>query len=338
MRIGGESFSREEVEALVGDIRQVASAVPVSFEEGRARGMRAVLLRVAGGICAEVLPDRGMDLGWASSGGVPLAWAAPQGHAAPAFAEHGGNGWARTFGGGLMATCGMMTIGAPSEDDGEQLGMHGRVASIPAERVACRLEWDGDELDAVVEGRVVEAGPGGRVLERVRAVRARVGEQVLEVRDTVSNIGAVPAPHMYRFHFNLGFPLVRPGDTIGFDGALLGHRPGAGPRGDWGTLASPVPDAAEEVLYLGPGGPEGRVCVLRPGPGGGKVLELEWDASAMPVLVVWKHQRSRRNVLGLEPSTAGDEGRARARETGELLTLDPGQSREYTARIRCHRP
>jgi hypothetical protein len=233
----------------------------------------------------------------------------------------------------------MMTIGAPSVDEGEHLGLHGRVATVPAEGVACGLEWDGDELAAVVRGRVVEAGVAGRVLERVRTIRTRVGEPLLEVSDTVSNIGPVPAPHMYRFHFNLGFPLVRPGDSIDFDGPYLGARPGAEPASEnWRALAAPTPEAAEEVLYLAaPSGGPATVCIRRPSEHDSKVLELEWDSRTMPLLVVWKHARSGRNVLGLEPSTARDEGRARARESGELVILQPGEARTYTARISCPR-
>ncbi|MCH6472377.1 DUF4432 family protein [Sinomonas terrae] len=338
MRVGRESYSRQQVERLVGDLRQLADVAPFAFTDGPARGMRGLALRLVGGFSFDVLLDRGMDIGHASVGGEPLSWRSPRGPVAPAFAEHTGSGWTRTFGGGLLTTCGMMSIGAASRD-GEELGLHGRVASLPAESVSHRWEWSGDELDIVVGGRVVETDLGGPTLERHRAIRARAGAPVLRIEDTVTNTGSVDAPHMYRYHANFGFPFIRPGDVMDLGGALAGWRADAPPAGEaWNRILEPSPGAREEVLYVETNHPAdaGTATVRRAGAEHPH-LTLEWRHETMPVLVVWKFPRARTNVLGLEPSTARDEGRPAARARGEVITLKPGDSRTYTLTITANK-
>lgn len=58
----------------------------------------------------------------------------PNGIVAPLF-ESQGNGFLRSFYAGLLTTCGLSYIGTPCEDEGETLGLHGRLAATPAEEV-----------------------------------------------------------------------------------------------------------------------------------------------------------------------------------------------------------
>lgn len=342
MRIGERTYSRTEVMSLVGDIGQLASVTWLSYEDGAARGSRLLQIRATGGITFDVLVDRGLDIGWAEVDGSPLAWRSPRGPTAPALAEPDGNGWTRTFGGGLLTTCGMMTIGASAVDGEEHLGLHGRVSHLPAEEVSYSLQWDADDLDILIKGRVTETSLGGPTLERRREIRTRVGTPHLSICDVVTNTGAVDAPHMYRFHANFGFPFLQPGDEIGGGGELTGWRADApATTRPWTRLASPTADARPEVLYLTPKSIDGdvtnaTVSVRRPGMS--PHLVLEWSQDTLPMLVVWKHQQTRTNVVALEPSTARDEGRPAARRAGELITLQPDQSRSYRLHLRCQAP
>lgn len=341
MRIGGQTLSRSEVVSLVGDIGQLASVTWLSYEDGVARGSRLLQVRAAGGISFDVLVDRdrGLDIGWAEVGGAPLAWRTPRGPTAPTYAEPDGDGWARTFGGGLLTTCGMTSIGAPAIDGDEHLGLHGRVSNLPADEVSYSLEWNADDLDILIKGRVTETNLGGPTLERRREIRTRVAIAELDIRDVVTNTGAVDAAHMYRFHANFGFPFLQPGDEICEAGELVGCRSDAPvSTHPWTTIVNPTTDARPEVLYVAPQPADGdatkaSVSVAR--PGFAPHLVLGWSRDTLPMLVVWKHQQTRTNVLALEPSTARDEGRPSARRTGELITLHPDQSRSYRLHLRC---
>ncbi|MDH2443327.1 aldose 1-epimerase family protein [Amnibacterium sp. CER49] len=335
MRVDGSTYTRAQLVDRVGSLSQIASATPVSFEDGAARGSRMLAVRVAGGISCDVLVDRGLDIGYASAGGTPLSWLAPRGPASPAFAEHGGTGWARTFGGGLLTTCGMAHVGPPdAAPDGQ--GLHGRVSSLPAEGVTSSVVWDGDEPVVVISGTVVETTLVGPTLERSRTITIPAGRPELVVEDVVTNVSGWPAPHMYRFHPNLGFPLVRPDDVLDVPGAeLLGWRADAPPRDEtWNRVAEPRADGREEVLYVGGRSAPATRALLRRAPGAEPYLELDWSAETLPVLVVWKLQRVRSNVLAVEPSTVEDDGRAAAERNGRVIMLQPDESRTYRLRLR----
>lgn len=60
-----------------------------------------------------------------------------------------------------MLTCGMTTMGTPSIDDGEALGLHGRVSNIPGSNVHTGGRWNEGEYLISVEGEVRETAVSG---------------------------------------------------------------------------------------------------------------------------------------------------------------------------------
>lgn len=333
MRIDGAEYSRREVLDRVGSLSQLASVTPVSLEDGPGRGSRVLVVRTAGGLSCDVLVDRGLDIGYASAAGTPLSWLAPRGNVGPAFAEHAGTGWTRTFGGGLLTTCGMAHVGPPSPQG--DAGLHGRVSSLPAEEVTAAVVWQGDEPAVAITGKVVESTLIGPTLERSRRITVHGGRPELLIEDVVTNVSSWPARHMYRFHPNLGFPMLRPGDVLDVPGAdLVGWRADAPPRRQpWNELVAPTAHGEEEVLYIGSDSRAGRATLRRP-PVRDPYLELDWSADTLPVLVVWKLQRARANVLAIEPSTVEDDGAAAAEAGGRVVVLAPDESRTYRMSLR----
>jgi len=105
----------------------IASAV-ASRTEG---GWRALDVRVWEGIDIRLLPDRGFDCFGAWYRGVPLAWVSAVGERGPISGRLHDDDWLRGFGGGLVATCGLRNVGAPSEGH----GLHGEIAHQPAREV-----------------------------------------------------------------------------------------------------------------------------------------------------------------------------------------------------------
>jgi hypothetical protein len=132
MDLYGKALAPQQLHQRVGRLQQVAGIEPFVFQEGLAHGARALRLRTGGGLSLDVLCDRGMDLGAAEYRGAPLAWLSPTGVVAPHFRELQGEGWLRSFGGGLLVTCGLQNVGEPSERGGEELGLHGRISNTPA--------------------------------------------------------------------------------------------------------------------------------------------------------------------------------------------------------------
>ncbi len=208
MNLFGQELTREEVLARVGDISQVGGHVPAVLSEGMANGVRTIDVRSPGGISFVVIADRGLDIGRADYRGVPLVWRSPIGEVNPVFADQHRYGWLDVFGGGLLTTCGLGAVGQPSYDAGESLGLHGKVSTLPAQGVRYSGDWVQDEYVVTIEAEVREASALGPVLQMRRRITTTLGRPHLRVEDVVTNLGAAPTPHMFRYHCNFGFPLL----------------------------------------------------------------------------------------------------------------------------------
>ncbi len=143
--IYGKFYNRQDLLKRVGLVDQIAGVRIAELTDGIGRGVRTALLRTGAGFNASLLLDRGMDIYDAEYNGVPLAWVSSTGPTHPAYFEPPELGWRRTFYGGLMLTCGLTTIGAPSVDEGEALGLHGRISNLPASNVQYGGYWEGDQ-------------------------------------------------------------------------------------------------------------------------------------------------------------------------------------------------
>ena len=165
-------YAKDELRRLVGGMAQLAGIRLVDLADGRVRGMRAAEVFTGSGFRFQVLVDRGLDLGAAEHAGRPLAWLHPA-LGSPALREPRGIGWLRTFGGGLVTTCGLDHFGPP-DPEGEGYGLHGRASHLPAENLRVRQEWRGDEYVLEIEGETRQArlfGENLRLERRVDAAR-----------------------------------------------------------------------------------------------------------------------------------------------------------------------
>src|SRR4051794_8053359 len=130
----GADYPAEDLRRMTGSMRQIAGIRLAEVADGKARGMRVASVHTGGGLYFQVLLDRAMDIGAAEYLGRPLAWVHPALGGPDQYEPHG-YGWSRTFGGGLVTTCGLTFFGHPEVDAGEELGLHGRISHIPAEKV-----------------------------------------------------------------------------------------------------------------------------------------------------------------------------------------------------------
>jgi hypothetical protein len=85
--------------------------------------MRVADVWTAGGLRFCVLLDRALDVHAAEHAGRPLAWVHPD-LAGPEQFDPEGYGWLKTFGGGLVTTCGLKHYGQPEKG----YGLHGRIS------------------------------------------------------------------------------------------------------------------------------------------------------------------------------------------------------------------
>lgn len=324
----------ETVRRLVGATDQLVTVDRLIRDEGPGRGAPILVVHNPGGISFEVLLDRAMDVGWAHASGFPLPWRSGRGPVESSRYEPGGAGWTRTFSGGLLTTCGLASTGLPSTVDGQEHGLHGRIGHLPAENVRWRLVGDDGDTAVEITGDVVEAALGTPTLALRRRLLASTGRPELRIHDTIVNRGYSDAGHMYRHHLNLGYPLVGPGTVVTATATVVGRRDRADaplPSLPWELdLAAHAP-APEVVLYCRPD--PGRTAITTVTSATGLRLHVEQDTTSWPQLLLWRDPSPGVNVLGVEPSTSRDGGRAQAEDQDEVVHLAPGESRDYRTRV-----
>jgi Domain of unknown function (DUF4432) len=264
----------------------------------------AIDLRVAHGFSLRVNPDRGLDIGAAWFGGVPIAWVGPAGEGG-ADADD----WRAAWGGGLVTTSGLDNVGAPSEG----IGLHGTYTFLPARDVAT------ERGDTSVAVRGTIADPRG--LRVKRTIRLEAGR--VELLDRTKNVSdrRLEAPVLY--HVNFGWPFWDTGATVETDADEVRPRDDDAAPHDW-SEAPPEPTAAPERVWEHVGATRAWVTNEELGI----VVELELG---LPRLWQWIDPAPGVYALGLEPANCSVLGRAHDRAEGRLPFLDAGGER--TTRI-----
>jgi len=276
-----------------------------------------------------------MDIGSAEYAGRPLAWVHPALGGSDQY-EPQGYGWGRTFGGGLVTTCGLTFFGHPEQDAGEALGLHGRISHIPAEKVRVTEEWRGDDYVLEIEGQVRQSMLGGENLLLTRKISTRLGATALTIDDTVRNDGYLDTPHMILYHCNFGFPVVSPSSELVVDDEQVKPRDEPARAGFAGhnRFEPPQPGFAEQVFFHKPrvdGEGYSSAAIIN------RTLDfgayIRYRADELPYLAQWKLMGARDYVCALEPANQWETPRHVLREEGRLRFLAPGEEVHYHVEI-----
>lgn len=262
----------------------------------------ALDVRVFRGIDLRLYPKRGLDVGTAWFHGYPLAWISPVGEGGTDARD-----WRAAWGGGLVTTCGLDNVGAPSEG----IGLHGTYTFLEARHLSTVRSRE----EVAVHGSLHD--PRGLVVERT--IRTRVGEGRLELTDRTSNLADSPVEAPLLYHVNLGWPLWDEGARLETD--ARGVRPrdeGAAPH-DW--AAAPEPTPAPERVWEHEGATWATVVNERLG------LRLRVESN-LPRLWQWVDPKPSYYALAVEPANCSVLGRAHDRSEGRLPVLRPGEERE----------
>ena len=335
----GKQFSRQELLERVGDVSQIAGVKLVELADGREKGVAAAQFTTGTGLSFTVLLDRGLDISSAMYNGKSLCWRSCTGDVSPAFYDARGLEWLRSFAGGLVCTCGLTYCGAPCEDEGEELGLHGRVSNTPAQNVAVDACWQGDEYVMSVKGEVHETGVFRDSLVLTRRISAKMGESVITIHDVVANRSFAPVPHMMLYHMNIGFPVVDAGSKLLSPSRAVTPRDADAEAGKekYDTFEAPTPGYQEKVYYhdlaADRSGMTAAAVVNRGLAGEGLGVYVRYSKKQLPFFAEWKQMGQGVYVVGIEPANCHVEGRDRERVRGTLVTLAPGETREYDLAI-----
>jgi hypothetical protein len=327
-------YSREFLTARTGRLSQVGGITPFRHASGKAEGVSTLRVRTAQGFEFWVVPDRGMDIFEAVFQGKSLCWHSPGGMVHAAYYSNRGSEMLKSFAGGLVATCGLSTVGKPSEDNGESLGLHGSISNTPAEAVSWSEQWQGDECVLTVTGKVREASVHGCNLVLERTISTALDSRSFSLHDVVENQGVRDSPLMVLYHFNFGFPLLTERSRVYAPSQSLECATdfAASSKSSWDRFEPPQMGLEERVYFhrMKPD-PAGKVTVVlvsdedKPDFG----IALSYDPRTMPEFVQWKMTAVNHFVLGLEPANCWTLGRKAERERGTLQTIAPGERREF---------
>lgn len=289
-------------------------------------GGRAYSFALAGGLTFEVLPERGLDIGAAWFAGRPVGWRSPLGSPGPAPTA---TGWLGRFGGGLLVTCGLDNIGAPRDGYGQHGSHHDtRAHDVRIERLA------GPEgIGVRIAGVVDSIEMFGRRVRVYREITAFTDDPSVQIRDTVVNEGAWPAPVALLYHVNFGAPLVLPGTRIGVDAAEH-HSVDDRIDPSWQEFPEAVDEIGESVWqHRGLRTVDGVATASVASPSG-LVAEVSWSADELPLLVEWMFPSRQSWALGIEPASAPIFGPERDAEGAGMRVLAPGESINTSLTVR----
>lgn len=331
----GRRYTRAELLQRVGRLDQIGGIEPATLEGGCAAGVRAMRVTTGSGLDVTVLPDRCLDIPMIRFNGRPLCWHSRNGIVGPQFYEEAGNGFLRSFFGGLMTTCGLRNFGPPCQVDGDDFPMHGRIGNLPASEVSYGTDWDGDDCIFWIEGIVRESRVFGEDMTLRRRIEARLGSSSLHISSVVRNEGWRPEGHMILFHMNPGFPLLDEGARLLVDPLDVHPRDAEAQQGldVYDRFSAPQAGFHEQVftLDLSPDA-EGytRAAVVNEALDGGLGLQLRFRKDQLPWMFEWRQMGQGTYVVGMEPANCPTiEGRAEAVRRGTLPVLQPGEERQY---------
>jgi len=330
-------YDRRDLLRRVGDINQVGGVKLLEFSDGVERGVRVASIRT-GELSFLVAIDRCMDIVNAEYRGVPLGWISPTGIVSPGFYEPEGIGWLRGFPGGLLTTCGLTYMGAPTVDQGEPLGLHGRISYSPARLMYAGSYWDDDEYVTALEGEAREAKVFEPNIALRRRIEARLGERRIVVQDKVTNEGWEIQPLMILYHVNIGFPVVDDGSRFITTSRLYVARDddARAEAEKFDEFHRPTSGYKEKVYFhdmLTDGAGYAYSAIVNEKLLDGIAVYVKYRKTELPKLIEWKMMGEGTYVVGTEPGNALVVGRDKEKKWGTLPYLKPQEIREFHVEI-----
>jgi hypothetical protein len=326
----------------ISNSHQIGGIETSVLDNGAARGNRIAWITTGTGLSYKVVIDRGLDIADAFFNGQSLAWLSHLGVSQPQiFSDHGLD-WLRTFGGGLLVTCGLSHVGGPESDEYGQRGLHGFISNIPAEITSVKQpDISREEFDISITGVIRETKIFGPSLEMTRTIKSKLGESAIYIHDEICNRGNTPAPHMILYHFNFGWPLVNEGTRLLWKGKLVPRLDANGKMINQSAFPKicPAPQekhsgTGEEVAFIEiQAEADGTATAGLYNPELELAVKMTYDKAQLPWLTNWQHWGKGEYVTGIEPGTHPPIGQSAARKAGTLIEIKPDQKINYDIKL-----
>ncbi len=316
-----------------------------TIDEGPARGVRALCVNTGAGLRYRVLADRGLDIDHAFHNHHSLTFLAHKGLTPPTRGFDGGLDWLKGFPVGLLTSCGPFNTGAPANDNGEELGLHG-----PHSNTAATLESiiqpdpRAGRLDMTIVGSLKYGSFYNPCIELRRTITSRLGSNSISITDDFFNAGNQDVPHQWLLHINFGYPLIDAGSQFCYDASRVdpidseSSRQHFNPGNDYKRIPAPLeshrgPESFIAYLYPKPTDPSGKTTVAVLNPTLNLAVAIHYNTSEFPRCGNWQHWGPHEYVGALEPMNGGVEGRDKDRAKGWLDTLKSAAHKTYRYQI-----
>ena len=323
----------------ISNIAQFGGIETSVLDNGPGRGTRIAWINTGGGLRYKVVIDRAMDIADATFNQHNLPWLSHAGITFPEPVALHGADWLRTFGGGLLTTCGLSYFGPPENDEHGERSLHGLISNQPA-TIESIVQPDPHRgrMEMSITGVIRETKIFGPSLELRRTISGSLGNPSVIIHDEVRNIGNTATPHMILYHCNFGWPLADEGTHVLWRGSWKSGGRKSDDRifregNDFRKCQPPMKEhesGGEAVAFIDPQADTSGACECGLyNENIGIALSLRFNKSQLPCLTNWQHWGEGEYVTGLEPGTNPPSGQASARKENKLIHLQPGETRSY---------
>ena len=341
MEVFGEKLKKDELFKKIGDITQICDIKSFEYNDGVSKGIRAININNSiSGINITVLIDRGLDISYLSYKSIPLGFKTKVKETSLMYFDSKGLEFLRTFYAGFLTTCGLSSIGWPSEDNGEEFGLHDRISNIGAEKVLADIDWI-DDANIFIQGKVREAKWLGDYLELSRKVKVFLDEPVIVIEDCVENIGYRESPLMILYHFNLGFPMLDRGARlfIGRAKTIAGDKNSEKYINEYNIFTDPVDNFSPQLFYHDINeDSKGNCNIVFSNPSfdnrKGIGLWISYNKENLLCLNQMKNMSFGEYICSIEPGSNFVRGREIEKSMGRLRTLKPGEKAYFKIKIK----
>lgn len=304
-------MDKKELLSRVGSVQQVASVRPVTFEEGRSRGMAGYLVHNSD-MRFTVMADKCLDIAELHYKGINFSFLSKPGLMGRNQFDTNGQEALRSIMGGLFFTCGLENICAPCTVDGKDYPMHGRLRTTPAENLCADAKWIGDDYVLQITGEMREAELFGENLILRRSIKTLLGSNSIEIVDEVENQAFRDEPLMLMYHFNIGHPILSEFSEVVLPTLKVVPRDEAStPHVDrWSQVDRPMPNTPEYVFIHELAADDDNNTFAAIFNHQTKLgIKLEFNKDFLSYFMQWKCMASGDYVMGLEPSNSSVYGK-----------------------------
>jgi hypothetical protein len=313
----------------IGHSLQISGVEEHQLVGGKGNGMRLLEVRNGLGLNFTVSVDRGADISRLSFKGDNYGYFSPCGYVAPTYYDDKGNGFLKSFTAGFLTTCGLTTVGAPCNDNGQELPLHGTVNNTPAEHIY----YIEDDEKIVIDATINQMSIFAEKLMLYRKITcSKLINQIL-IEDSIENIGDTASPLMILYHMNIGYPLLSENAKLYIPSSKITAR-NTHAQNDiksWDKIIEPQVHFEEQCYFHKFDKEKGVAKIFNPDIQKG--LLITFDTKLLDYFVQWKMFGEKDYVLGLEPGNCHPDGRDVMRRENTLKFIEPSKKMAYKLAI-----